>query len=82
MNEGLLTTEEVANILGVDERTVWVYRNLKENPLPFVKLQGAIRFRKESVQTWIEGREKNAHNEQDQLLQRANDSMGDKDRLG
>jgi len=76
MNEGLLTTEEVANILGVDERTVWVYRNLKENPLPFVKLQGAIRFREESVRAWIEGREKHAHNERNQSPRHAKESTG------
>lgn len=58
MNDELLTTTEVAEMLKVDERTVWVYRNLKDNPLPFVKLGGgAVRFRREAVEAWIRKQE-------------------------
>ena len=76
MNDELLNTEQVAKWLKVDERTVTNYRNLKENPLPFVKLGGAIRFRPESVKAWIGSREKNTQNAQAPSPQRPKDSTG------
>jgi len=56
MVDELLNTEQVAKWLKVDERTVTNYRNLKDNPLPFIKL-GAIRFRREAVERWLKERE-------------------------
>lgn len=58
MGEKLLTTEQVAEILGVDERTILNYRTRKNNPLPCVKLP-AVRFRREAVEKWIREREIN-----------------------
>lgn len=37
MDDELLTTTKVARILRVDERTIRVYRNLKDNSIPFIK---------------------------------------------
>lgn len=57
MDDELLTTTEIAEIFKVDERTILNYRNLKINPLPSIKLGGAIRFRRSAVDRWLEERE-------------------------
>ena len=56
MDDELLTTREVAEMLKVDERTVWTYRNLEVDPLPYIKL-GIIRYRKSDVLEWLKRRE-------------------------
>lgn len=56
MEDELLTTLEVAEWLRVEVRTIQNYRNLKENPIPFIKLP-AIRYRRSAVEAWLMERE-------------------------
>jgi len=58
MEERLLTTKEVAEWLGVTGESIRKYRQLKDNPIPFIKLGGAVRFRREAVEAWLAEREK------------------------
>jgi len=57
MEEKLLKTEEIAELLRVTPETVNNYRKLKENPIPFFKLAGAVRFRRSAVERWLRERE-------------------------
>jgi excisionase family DNA binding protein len=51
-----LTSTEVANILGVTEGTLAVWRCTKRYQLPFVKIGRKIFYRSEDVQSFIESR--------------------------
>jgi excisionase family DNA binding protein len=52
-----LTVREVAQLLQVDEKTV--YRLVRKGELPGFKVAGAWRFTRPDLQQWIE-RQKNA----------------------
>ena len=52
----LLAAEDVANYLGV--RTDWVYREVRAGRLPHIRLGRAVRFRRESIEAWIDSRER------------------------
>ena len=52
----LLEAEDVADYLGV--RTDWVYREVRAGRLPHIRLGRAVRFRRESIEAWIESRER------------------------
>ena len=52
--EVLLTERDVAEKLKVSVRTVEHYRKREINPIPFIKLGGAIRFQWLDVEEWIE----------------------------
>jgi excisionase family DNA binding protein len=52
----LLEAEDVANYLGV--RTDWVYREVRAGRLPHIRLGRAVRFRTESIEAWIDSRER------------------------
>lgn len=52
----LLEAEDVANYLGV--RTDWVYREVRAGRLPHIRLGRAVRFRSESIEAWIDSRER------------------------
>ena len=54
----LLEAEDVANILGM--RTDWVYREVRAGRLPHIRLGRAVRFRRESIEAWIQSRERGA----------------------
>lgn len=54
----LLEAEDVANYLGM--RTDWVYREVRAGRLPHIRLGRAVRFRRESIDAWIESRERGA----------------------
>lgn len=54
----LLEAEDVADYLGV--RTDWVYREVRAGRLPHIRLGRAVRFRRESIEAWIESRERGA----------------------
>jgi excisionase family DNA binding protein len=56
----LLEAEEVARYLGM--RTDWVYREVRAGRLPHIRLGRAVRFRRESIETWLEARERAAFN--------------------
>jgi excisionase family DNA binding protein len=52
----LLEAEDVANYIGV--RTDWVYREVRAGRLPHIRLGRAVRFRRESIEAWIDSRER------------------------
>lgn len=54
----LLEVEDVANYLGM--RTDWVYREVRAGRLPHIRLGRAVRFRRESIEAWLESRERGA----------------------
>jgi excisionase family DNA binding protein len=56
----LLEAEEVASYLGM--RTDWVYREVRAGRLPHIRLGRAVRFRKESIEAWLEASERAAYN--------------------
>jgi len=49
---GLWTTEEVAKYLNLSPRTIEA--KVYKNEIPFVKLGGAVRFRKQDIDKWID----------------------------
>jgi repressor LexA len=53
MGGDILTLQEVAGYLKVDERTV--YRMVKSKQLPAFKVRNQWRFKKETIDKWIEG---------------------------
>ena len=54
----LLEAEDVANYLGM--RTDWVYREVRAGRLPHIRLGRTVRFRRESIDQWLETRERGA----------------------
>ena len=48
----LLEADEVARYLGM--RTDWVYREVRAGRLPHIRLGRAVRFRRESIEAWLE----------------------------
>ena len=54
----LLEADEVARYLGM--RTGWVYLEVRAGRLPHIRLGRAVRFRQESIDAWIEARERGA----------------------
>jgi excisionase family DNA binding protein len=53
-HEGFLTTEEVLEYLQVNLRTV--YRLIKSNAIPAVRVGRQWRFKKQDIDAWLEGR--------------------------
>ena len=54
--ERLLTVEEVANLLRVKPRTIYLW--VHEAYIPTVKLGACVRFHPASIAQWIKRREK------------------------
>ena len=52
INGGLMTIEDLADYLKVTRRTI--YEWLKHNKIPAVKLVGQWRFRKDTIDAWLE----------------------------
>ncbi len=52
MSEDILTLQQVAKYLKVDERTV--YRMVKSKQLPAFKVRNQWRFKKDAIDKWIE----------------------------
>ena len=52
----LLEADDVARYLGM--RTDWVYREVRAGRLPHIRLGRAVRFRRESIDAWLEARER------------------------
>ena len=50
----LLSPKEVAEILGVTEQTLAVWRSLGSQELRFIKVGRAVRYRPEDVKKYIE----------------------------
>jgi excisionase family DNA binding protein len=53
MSTNLLTTEEVAKMLGLQEHTLRDWRRAKRHPLPYVKVGRSVRFRLSDVEAFI-----------------------------
>jgi excisionase family DNA binding protein len=53
---GLITAQEVADILGVSRKTVYRYAEAKTFPIPIKLPGGAYRFRRGELEDWLEER--------------------------
>ena len=51
----LMTIEEVAGYLRVKKRTVYDW--LKKGKIPAIKAVGQWRFKKEKIDTWLDGKQ-------------------------
>jgi excisionase family DNA binding protein len=51
----LLEAEDVAGLLGMT--TDWVYREVRAGRLPHIRLGRYVRFRRESIDAWLDARE-------------------------
>jgi len=56
----LLTTEQVAAILGLSNRTLATWRSSGRNPLPYIKVGSRVRYQRQDVMAWLESRRTNA----------------------
>lgn len=52
MTDRLLTVSEVADVLSVSRATV--YGLVSREAIPYLRINGAIRFPVEAIRTWIE----------------------------
>ena len=53
----MLTTREVAELLGVDVQTIRAWTKRDDDPIPVVRLpDGRMRFRRSALEAWIDGR--------------------------
>lgn len=50
----LLTTDQVANALGLSSRTLAAWRSSRSNSLPYVKTGSRVRYRSQDVVAWLE----------------------------
>lgn len=54
----LLTTDQVAEMLGLKRNTLEIYRVKGKNPIPFIKLgagkQAPVRYKRSDVEAWLE----------------------------
>lgn len=55
----LMSPKELSEYIGVKESSLAVWRTNKTYPLPYIKIGGLIRYRKDAVDKWIESRTKN-----------------------
>lgn len=53
-NEPLLKPEQVARQLAISENTLSSWRSTKRQPLPYVKVGGAVRYRPADVAAFVE----------------------------
>ena len=58
--EKLLKISELSQILQVKVKTIYSWTHTRK--IPFVKVNGALRFRKKSIDNWIEKQEKEPKN--------------------
>jgi excisionase family DNA binding protein len=54
----LLEVEDIADILGMT--TDWVYREVRADRLPHIRLGRYVRFRRESIEAWLAASERGA----------------------
>lgn len=52
----LLTPDQVAAALGLSHRTLAAWRSSRRGDLPWVKVGSRIRYRRQDVAAWLEGR--------------------------
>lgn len=51
-----MTTEQAADYLGIKPITLRTWRCNKRYTIPFIKVGGRIRYRKEDLDAWLESR--------------------------
>ncbi len=58
---GIITVKELAHELRVSRKTIYnlVYRR----KIPFIKVGGALRFRRDEIEEWLKKGGQNAHQE-------------------
>ena len=49
----LMTAEETAALLGIKETTLYKWRERGQGP-PYIKMGGALRFRRNAVKRWLD----------------------------
>lgn len=47
-----MTVEEIANYLNFSERTI--YTMIKKNKIPYIKIGGQYRFKRETIDGWLQ----------------------------
>jgi predicted DNA-binding transcriptional regulator AlpA len=52
----LLDERETAKLLGVTVGTLQVWRSTRRVPLPYIKVGGAVRYRPEHIEAYLESR--------------------------
>lgn len=52
----LLTPAQAANIVGMATRTLAAWRSLGRHSLPYLKVGGRVRYRRQDVEAWLNGR--------------------------
>lgn len=52
----LMTVSQAAEYLGVTTNTLSTWRSRKRYGIPFIRVGGAIRYRREHLDKWIEQR--------------------------
>lgn len=60
MIEENLTTQQAANILGVRDKTLEVWRSTKRYNIPFIKVGRLVRYRKSDLLHWMKTRTHNS----------------------
>ena len=50
----LLTTVEAAEVLAVSPQTAALWRRRKSADLPYIRVHGSIRYRREHIDRWLE----------------------------
>ncbi len=56
----LLTIDQLSDILQVKKNTIYSWTFTRK--IPFVKINGALRFKEKAINSWIEGQEKETRN--------------------
>lgn len=52
MAESLMDVKELAAYLRLNEQTI--YRKIEKKTIPFVKVGGVVRFKREDIEKWLE----------------------------
>ena len=56
MNEPLLTTREAAELLGIKENTLTIWRNTDRQHIPYIKIGRAIRYKRSDLVNYLNER--------------------------
>ncbi|AYQ86465.1 DNA-binding protein [Burkholderia gladioli] len=60
--EKLLTVDDLAALLNIQKRSVYVARYMRGNLPPAIKVGGLLRFRPSDVETWLANQPASARN--------------------
>ena len=59
MNERLLTTREAAELLGIKENTLTIWRNTDRQHIPYIKIGRTIRYKRSDLVNYLNDRTAN-----------------------